>query len=217
MIKLKKKLKRKNPKLKYEVEEILSNFYPDSNDIKVEYLNKGYFAHVYKVKLTSRKLYNNVILIPGTYAVKILLEPSSNDNFVNDWKPLTESVINRLKLLSKYGLIPEIKYIDKNVIISKFIPGKRLDEILDSSKKLSWREFESIIEKIKKLHHAWKKLGLQHGDIHDGNILITDSGKLYFIDPMYRTPSYKNTDHDQIKELETAPDILKKLDFSNIK
>lgn len=219
MIKLKKKQKRKNPKLKYEIEEILSNFYPNSNDIKIEYIDKGLHAHTFKIKLDSKKIYNNTVLFPDTYVLKTLLEPSDSDHRLDRevWKPITIKGINRLKILSKYGLIPKIYYIDKYVIIMKYINGVSLQRLLDSSNKLHWKEYFKIINRANELRLKWKELGFQHGDLHDGNILITNSGKIYFIDPRYEEPRYKNADEDLLNDLKNEDFILEKLDFSNIK
>lgn len=201
------KCKKKNPKLKYSIEEVLANFYPDSKDIEVEYMSKGWHAFTYKIKLSNKKLYNNTIFYPGVYVVKILLEPIESDHRLDKemWKPLSIESINKLKLYSKYGLIPKIHYIDKYVIIMKYIKGKSLKELLENN--LPFSEFVKIMKKANDLRLIWKKLGFQHGDIHDGNIILTDNNKLYFIDPSLRSFN-KDIDKIQLDELQDGVDEM---------
>lgn len=220
MIKNTKRKKRKNPRLKYEIEEILSRFYPNSNDIKIQYIDQGYYAHAFKLELKSRKLFDNTILNSGKYVLKTLLETIDSDEEDN-WKPLNNQTIKRLELLSKYGLIPKIYYIDKYIIIMKYIDGVSLKTLIDSG-KLTVNEFYTIIDKARELKKKWEKLGLIHGDIQEGNIIVNNS-KIYFIDPLNHTNNnyfFRNNqiiDRDDLflTKLENDGYILTKLNKTN--
>lgn len=59
-------------------------------------------------------------------------------------------------------------------MISKFIHG------------IDYSEFgynEQVNNKIIDLIKVWKKLGFEHDDLAEGNILITPNLKVYLIDP----------------------------------
>lgn len=165
--------KRKNPELESEVKEILFGF---GENIKFKYLSKGSYAKTYYFVIKDSEY-----LKSGEYVIKYFVDP---EDYMSDLE------INYLKKLSKYGLIPEIFYIDKKYIIMKYIRGVALDSFLKTnslghtvSDKLSVDELNLILTKVAKLIKHWHKLGFSHNDLHDGNILITESGKIYLIDP----------------------------------
>lgn len=176
--KLKRKVKpkakkRKNPELESEVREILSDF---GENIKFKYLSKGSYAKTYYFVIKDSEY-----LKSGEYVIKYFVDP---EDYMSNLE------INYLKKLSKYGLIPEIFYINKKFIVMKYIRGVALDSFLKTdslgrtvSDELSVDDINSILTKVAKLIRHWHKLGFSHNDLHDGNILITESGKIYLIDP----------------------------------
>lgn len=171
--KVRKISKRKNPELESEVKKILSDF---GENIKFKYLSKGSYAKTYYFVIKDSDY-----LKSGEYVIKYFVYP---EDYMGKFE------IEYLKKLSKYGLIPEIFYIDKKYIIMRYIRGVAFDSFLKTtslghtvSDKLSVDELNSILTKVAKLIKHWHKLGFSHNDLHDGNILITESGKIYLIDP----------------------------------
>jgi len=189
---LPKKQKRKNPDMEERAEEILSQF---GKNIKFNYLNRGSYAKTYYFVIKNSKKLN-----PGEYVLKLF-----NDD-PEDW--LSDEKIEYLIKLSKYGLIPKIYYIDQTYVIMKYIRGENLNNIIkkfESNKNNTslQKELTSILLKVKKLIQNWHKLGFIHGDIHAGNIIITESGKLYLIDPDLERLGLStfNTDNSYFEEL----------------
>jgi tRNA A-37 threonylcarbamoyl transferase component Bud32 len=173
--KLKKVKKRKNPELELEAENISKEL--DLN-VDFKYISEGFFAETFYFKLLKNKLIRNIILKPDEYILKIFKNDLEKYNAA---KP-NNYELNRLKLLSKYGLIPKIYIIDKNFIIMKYIKGITLKEYLQNIENYSLTE--KILFKIEYIIEKWHDLGFVHGDLYDKNILITNTDKIYFIDPM---------------------------------
>ncbi|MEM4637787.1 MAG: AarF/ABC1/UbiB kinase family protein [Candidatus Woesearchaeota archaeon] len=70
-----------------------------------------------------------------------------------------------------------LEYSNENVLVSEFIAGKTIDELLNEG-KLS---YNTLIE-LFRIHGFYMFcIGTFHGDIHPGNIIL-DNGKIYFID-----------------------------------
>lgn len=164
MIKRKvKKSKRKNPYLQHEAKEFLRNLDPDIN---FKFIGEGNFGETYYFKTNHNILYRNIVLKPNQYILKIYTDsPSSSE-------------IQYLIKLSKYGLIPKIYYINYYFAIMKYIEGETLWDYGPKTPP----EFSL---KLKKLIKKWHELGFAHGDISDTNILVTESGKIYLIDPYF--------------------------------
>lgn len=159
-----KSKKRKNPNLEEEAKDILSQF---GKNIKFKYLSKGSFAETYYFTIKDSRKLN-----PGEYVLKVF------NDYSEDW--LSSEQIDYLIKLSNYGLIPRIYYIYKTYTIMNYIRGKSL---LDLRWILSRENLNLILLKVAKLLKTWHKLGFVHGDLHEGNVLITDSQKIYLIDP----------------------------------
>lgn len=106
MIKLRKITeKRKNPHLN-DIEDFIKK-----NSSKFEYLDRGGEAKVFYFKLNKSLVLNTEILKPGEYGLKIF----DNNITQNNIGGLSNKKIDKLKLLSKYGLIPKIYVITKNI------------------------------------------------------------------------------------------------------
>ena len=174
MIKRKvKAVKRKNP-------------FTNTNDVK-DYISKNSYlftwigsgaqAKVYKFDLAKKIVLQTKILIPGTYALKLL---THSRNYYDKYQ------IDYLTILSNYGLIPKIFVITKNYIISKFIEGHTYSEVKEmyKSKEIDRESYLKIADKIDSLLDVWYKLKFRHDDIHDDNIIVSmNLNKVYLIDP----------------------------------
>jgi len=69
---------------------------------------------------------------------------------------------------------------NENVIVSEFIPGRSLDELLEAGAL----DYATLLE-LFHIHGFYMFcVGTFHGDLHPGNVLLTD-GKLCFIDTGY--------------------------------
>lgn len=67
---------------------------------------------------------------------------------------------------------------NENILVSRYIKGKTFDELLEMG-KLS---YELLLEFFH-LHGFYLfGPGVFHGDIHPGNIILGDDGKIYFVD-----------------------------------
>lgn len=162
-------LKRKNPHLE-DIKEFVK-----SNSSEFIYLSTGGEGDVYYFKLNKRLILNTEILQSGEYVLKIF----SDKRTQNNQGGLSSKKINKFLLLSKYGLIPKIFVISKKYIISKYIDGQTLS---DFQFEYPGHMDEMNIQ-IDKLIKIWNKLGFSHDDLSEGNILISNKGKMYFIDP----------------------------------
>lgn len=155
------KTKRKNPHL-YDIERYLGE-----NSSKFKYLSSGTEGDVYYFESNKSLIINTEILQSGKYVLKI---------FSYDLGP---KQINEFIKLSKYGVIPKIFIITKRYIIMKYIAG----DLYYYFKKEHPEKLELINEKIDYLIETWDRLGLKHGDLSEGNIIISKNNSVYFIDP----------------------------------
>lgn len=168
----KKTTRKKNP---YNSEEDILNKLKENLFIEnIKLIGEGSYSRVYYFYLNRRSfILNDILLDKGEYAIKILLFKSS----LNDTHTIKE-----LKLMSNYGIIPKIFYIDINCIIMKYIKGLTLKEF---RKKYPDYPMSDIYNKIENLRQVWWKVGkFEHGDMHGGNVLITENMKVYLIDPI---------------------------------
>lgn len=169
MIKLKRITeKHKNPHLN-DIEDFIRK-----NSSKFEYVSRGGEAKVFYFKLNKSLVLNTEVLKPGEYGLKIFkYDPGKDYNGISNKK------MDKLKLLSKYGLIPKIFIITKRYVISKFIHGTTISEFQAEYPEL----MDNVNDKIEKLINIWKKLGFDHGDLSEDNILISENGSIHLIDP----------------------------------
>ena len=71
---------------------------------------------------------------------------------------------------------------NENVMVSDFIPGPSLDELLDKGKL----DYDTLLELFKIHGYYMFCAGTFHGDLHPGNVLVDeDQGHFYFIDTGY--------------------------------
>lgn len=71
---------------------------------------------------------------------------------------------------------------NNNVMVSDFIPGPSLDELLDEGKL----DYDTLLELFKIHGYYMFCAGIFHGDLHPGNVLVDeDQGHFYFIDTGY--------------------------------
>lgn len=164
MIKIVKFSKRKNPHL--NIEEYLSE-----NSIEFKVIGRGAEGKILYFSINKNLIIDTKILNPGKYTLKIY--------YPNNKISLTK--INKLILLSKYGLIPKIYIINNEYVISKYIEGIPFSKL---KRSVSPYYLEEIRYKIHKQHLIWDKLGFNHGDLVDSNIIVSNDLKsVYFIDP----------------------------------
>lgn len=153
--------------------------YLKKNSESFSKIGSGDFAEVHKFKLTKRLFINNKFLDKGTYAIKIYYSDE-----------LKKHEIDKLTLLSKYGLIPKIYIISKYYIIMDYIDGYTLEYIKseyfkrDYTNDEYWKIRIYIDDKVNRLRIIWDKLGFYHGDLNPKNIMVSKSLKnVYLIDP----------------------------------
>ncbi len=104
-------------------------------------------------------------------------------------KTLRRGWQNEISKVTKLGLtdrvVPYIK--DGKITISgqkytwiawKFIKGKSLKE-LAATLQVTVPLVCDVVEQILSVLHGCSKIGIQHGDLHSGNILIEDSNEIY--------------------------------------
>lgn len=152
--------------------------YISKNSIYFKKIGEGDYGRVYRFKLDNKIILNSKILLLGDYTLKLL-------KYSDDYYNINQ--IDYLTKLSKYGLIPKIFIITKNYTISKFIDGYTFDEVkymYYDDNKISQKVWLNIIKKREYILDIWDKLGFNHGDHHNNNILVSkDFNHVYFIDP----------------------------------
>lgn len=159
MIRILRKNKKKNPHFENKVELLLKPYNPTN----IKFIDEGFHGEIYSFINNSNRLKS------GKYVIKILRTALSSDDRAY------------LKSLSNHGLIPKVYEIKEYYYIMKFVNAKTLDSIYT---KFSKSDLKIIVNEIKKLVAIWHKLGYAHGDINTRNIMITESGKIYIIDPI---------------------------------
>lgn len=195
--KVKVKVKKKNPYLDDYASLILEELDP-KNKINFKFIGEGSFGEIYYFELNHNNIFENVILRPGKYIIKIFKENKEEDIELPSF-----SEINYLKKLSNYGLIPKIYIINKNFSIMKYIEGV---DLLDYGHETKDNIIKTL-SKIKKLVKIWHELGFAHGDLSFTNIIISKNHKVYFIDPYFENRQNFNDDLLWIKRHENVFNI----------
>lgn len=192
MIKKKVKARRKkkiNPYLQFQAENILNELDP-KNKIDFKFIGEGSYGETYLFKLDQNKLFQNTILKPGKYILKVFKECKEEDIELP-----SSSEIKYLTKLSKYGLIPEIYIMTKEFNIMKYIEGVDFCDYSDFFfKKNIPPNIDRIVNNIEKLIQTWHKLGFAHGDLACSNILISKNNRVFFIDPYFEKRQSFNED-----------------------
>jgi predicted Ser/Thr protein kinase len=181
-----KKVSKRNPYLQFQAENILNELDP-KNKIDFKFIGEGSYGEVYYFELKQNKIFQNVILKPGNYIIKVFKRFTSTEE------------IKYLEKLSKYGLIPKIFIINKKFSIMKYIESKTFLEFEENNrhnKNLMKKLFENVINMLQK----WHELGYSHGDLDRRNILVSNNYKIYFIDP-----DFKNSE----EEFESDNELIK--------
>lgn len=200
------KIKRKNPSdlTKHVAKTLFQNIDVDN----FKYLSEGKKGDVYYFEVNNNTVFYPTDFIyrgvnfaffnkkfkiaPGPYVLKV-----KKDTYVKN----SIKEINHLKKLSKLGLIPRIIYIDKWIIIMRYIDAKPLSKIIC---KLSNSEFREILLKTEAMVEKWQHFGQVHGDLHEDNILVDDNSNIYFIDPSFTTDFDPEEDYFWLYELKIA-------------
>lgn len=112
------------------------------------------------------------ILHPGKYVLKIYKPKYKLKSFYE----------NYLLTLSNLKLIPKIHIINRDFIIMDYFDGLRLETIIEC-RLISRKDFDVVLENIKKMITKYKSLGHKHNDLHFGNILVNKNLDVVFIDP----------------------------------
>lgn len=88
-------------------------------------------------------------------------------------KEIAEFDLERLKFPKIYK-----EYSGKNIMVSSYVEGETFDELLRNGTL----HYSDLIE-LFKIHGFYIfKLGVFHGDMHPGNVILGRDDKLYFID-----------------------------------
>lgn len=171
MIRIKRNQKRKNPSAKSNTADI--KYFIKFNSTNFHEIGMGSEGRAYYFNLDSRLVLNHHLLQKGEYVLKITFPHAE----------YSDSELKKLKIISKYGLIPEIYIFHNKYLIMKYIKGENFDELYS---KLTNEEVLMVRNKVDKLAAVWKKLGLgRYRDTNDANILVTeDLKKVYLIDPI---------------------------------
>lgn len=188
---------------------ILSNVPP--NNIKL--INVSNYAESYLFSINTPTEINTIFdrdiiplnifdenstatLNPGKYILKL---------YYAKFK-LSERSQEYLLELSDNDLIPKIYYIDRNMIIMKFIESVDVLKLLKEEKYRSLhKKFDTglafkkyLLQKVNEELYKWHKLKFTHGDFAERNILLTPQGKVYLIDPKEKPQKDDYTD-DKLK------------------
>jgi len=166
-----------------EIKKIIKNIE------KQKKIGQGYFGSVYKVKsniFKGKKIDSDIV------AVKI--EEFNWQRSFNIIKNLKNS-IKMSKLAGKINIGPKLydAFIiidDDNIKIIKifeYIEGETLNNKIWKSNS----EEKEIYNNLRKIVSKMNKAGIIHYDIHKGNIMITNSNKIYIIDYDFAKPIEK--------------------------
>ena len=145
-----------------------------NSEIKV--LGEGAYSVVFGYKDIAVKFYKDRANMSKCYVINsykvssnTYLDPEKNDAEI-------------LKDLCGIDAIPELYYSNKRYIIVERIIGKTIQEKWYNNEKIDKNEYDSLYEDMNKNIINISKIGYIVDDMHDGNFMITDSGKLKIID-----------------------------------
>lgn len=145
-----------------------------NSEIKV--LGEGAYSVVFGYKDIAVKFYKDRANMSKCYVINSCrvsrntdLDPEKNDAEI-------------LKDLCGIDAIPELYYSNKRYIIVERIIGKTIQEKIYNNEKIDENKHNSLYEDMNKNIINISKIGYVINDMHDGNVMITDNGKLKIID-----------------------------------
>lgn len=127
-------------------------------------------------------------------ACKIILKEDLKDNWESEFKKLTNRLDGILQVVQyKNPFVRIIKDTPYVCLFSHYMEGKNLnDYIKENSTGITISFIKLLVEQILRMFHAMQKVGIVHGDLHRGNILIAYDS--LSINP--EIPTIKVTDFD---------------------
>jgi tRNA A-37 threonylcarbamoyl transferase component Bud32 len=92
----------------------------------------------------------------------------------------TDDQIELVKKISSLGIGPKIYNYDKNtgIVAMGLVEGDQLSQKPPKTKKAKVKAMIDIVDQLRTLHDN----NIAHGDLHSGNIMVTDKGKATVID-----------------------------------
>lgn len=184
----------------------------------------GTYGITYKFKKLNNIFVNGIVLRKGTYVLKYFHNKGEYDIRQNKRvlaerrisfadknqadKMFTyvrfEDCIKKLLTFSKLGVIPKVRIVTDEYIVMDYVDGKSLRELNQIIYGLSRKDSELLFNKLEKIIKFIHSLGLSHGDLTEGNILISRSengvfDRIYLIDPSCRND--QEFDLEKLREL----------------
>jgi len=151
-------------------------------------------------------------------AVKIIPKQNLKDNWKEEYQ---KANLLRSRLVVKFFSVNEWKdtehSIDCVMLLSDYIPGETLrNYIRKNTNNISIDFIVNFLREMFDLFHEMKGRDFQHGDLHDGNVIVEDqSSSLVEPDYAFRITDFgvtSATEHGQVKnDFENLAFILKEL------
>jgi tRNA A-37 threonylcarbamoyl transferase component Bud32 len=128
---------------------------------------------VYKVPKNWRGDGKQRIQMGNAAITRGALSSTGNPTFMEDQVQLA-------KRISDLGIGPKIYNYDKNtgIVAMGLVEGDQLSEKPPKTKKAKVKAMIDIVDQLRTLHDN----NIAHGDLHSGNIMVTDKGKATVID-----------------------------------
>ncbi len=169
----------------------------ESDIIKQEIIQKGAEATLFRGKWFEKD-----VIFKQRIAKKYRIEQL--DSIIRTRRTLNEA--RALVKVKTYGVnCPQVYDVDQttSTIVMKFIPGKKIKDLMDSLEDEKLENYCKTIGKfIAKLHLN----GHIHGDITTSNIIITPEEKIFLID--FGLHDYSDTIEDKSVDLHLFKRVL---------
>jgi hypothetical protein len=135
-----------------------------------EYVGKGMISYVFKAEKGNRAV-----------ACKVILDKL---------KPGWDKEITKVQVLEDSGIESIVPYIEHGAqhfqnnkfftwILWRYVKGMNLKTyILNKPERLTIAFIENLALRLLEVIHACQEAGFQHGDLHEGNILVSDPTEL---------------------------------------
>lgn len=160
--------KRRNPSIPQNIKNL---FY---GDIEIKYLDSGAEADVYLIENIDDIIVDNYLLPSGKYIFKY---------YFNKHLYSSSKQIRYLKKLSDKNLIPKIYIITDRFVVMKYIEGTDLEKLLDKGRYKSLASKKELLDSIKIELTKWHNNNFIHNDLSPSNIIVSNNGKIWLIDP----------------------------------